>query len=87
MAKDREKQKLVSDETAEATVTTGQGLAETAALSGVELLVDATAGGGGGGAGVEIKQKLEEKEKEKEVEKFITLTELTANRLSEAGTV
>lgn len=64
-----------------------QRSAETAALSGVMLPpVSATVGG----AGVEV-EKQQEKEGEREeeekvqVEEFITLAELTANRLSDAG--
>ena len=66
-----------------------QRSAETAALSGVMLTpVSATVGG----AGIEVeKQQEKEKEGEREeeekmqVEEFITLAELTANRLSAAG--
>ena len=55
--------------------------AEAAALGSAKVLpVDATVGGG---AKV---QGEEGEEEESEVEKFITLTELTANRLSDAGT-
>ena len=66
---------VVPDEAVEATVTSGHHpQAEVAALSSVDLLVDATVGVGAG------------KEKEEmETERFITLTELTSNRLSESG--
>ena len=69
---------VVPNEGAEATVTSDrQPQEEVAALSRVDLLVDATMGVG---TGKEIKQ-----EEETEAEKFITLTELTSNRLSESG--
>ena len=80
MAKMTERQdNIISDEASEPGQQRRQGSAETAALSSVGLPVDATVGDG---AEVEIKQKEKEEE---EVEKFITLTELTANRLSDAG--
>lgn len=54
-----------------------QGPAEAAALSGAKLPpVDATVGSGA---------EIHGEEEESEVEKFITLAELTANRLSDAG--
>ena len=59
-----------------------QGPAEAAALGSAKVpLVDATVGGG---AEVQV-QGEEGEEEESEVEKFITLAELTANRLSDAG--
>ena len=57
-----------------------QGPAEAAALGGAQvLLVDAMVGGGAEAQGEEGE------EEESEVERFITLAELTANRLSDAG--
>ena len=79
MAKMTERQNpsdnIISDEASEPGQQHQQGPAETAALSGVvELPVDATVGDGAEG-----------EREEEEVEKFITLAELTANRLSDAG--
>ena len=54
-----------------------QGPAEAAALGGAQvLLVDAMVGGAA---------EVQGEEGESEVERFITLAELTANRLSDAG--
>ena len=65
-----------------------QRSAETAALSGV-MFPPVSATVGGAGVEVEKQQEKEEGEREEEekmqVEEFITLAELTTNRLSDAG--